>query len=53
VEEQRKAIIAALSDRLPKYMRPNKYLRMEKMPLNAHAKIDRRLIRGMYDEGKL
>ena len=53
VEEQRKAIIAALSDRLPKYMRPNKYLRMEKMPLNAHAKIDRRLIRSMYDEGKL
>ena len=52
-EEQRKAIIAALSDRLPKYMRPNKYLRMEQMPLNAHAKIDRRLLRTMYDEGRI
>lgn len=52
-QDRRKEIIAALSATLPKYMRPNKYLRMEQMPLNAHAKIDRRLLHGMYDEGKL
>ena len=52
-EDLRKQIIAALSGRLPKYMRPNKYLRMEQMPLNAHAKIDRRLLRSMYDEGRI
>ena len=50
LEEQ---IIQALSDRLPKYMRPNRYLRMEQMPLNAHAKIDRRLLRTMYEEGRI
>ena len=52
-EEQKRAIIAALSDRLPKYMRPNKYLRMDRLPLNAHAKIDRRLLRSMYDGGRI
>jgi len=52
-EDRKRAIIAALSDRLPKYMRPNKYLRMDLLPLNAHAKIDRRLLRSMYDEGRL
>ncbi len=52
-EERRKQIIQALSDRLPKYMRPNRYLRMEQMPLNAHAKIDRRLLRTMYEEGRI
>ena len=31
----------------------NRYLRMEQMPLNAHAKIDRRLLRTMYEEGRI
>ena len=52
-EDRRREIIAALSIHLPKYMRPNKYLRMEQMPLNAHAKIDRRLLRQMYEDGTL
>ena len=52
-EDRRKQIIQALSDRLPKDMRPNRYLRMEQMPLNAHAKIDRRLLRTMYEEGRI
>ena len=52
-EERRKQIIQALSDRMPTYMRPNRYLRMEQMPLNAHAKIDRRLLRTMYEEGRI
>jgi hypothetical protein len=26
---------------------------MEQMPLNAHAKIDRRLLRTMYEEGRI
>ena len=51
--DERKAIIAALSERLPKYMRPNKYLRIDRMPLNSHAKIDRRLLRKEYEEGGL
>ena len=52
-EDRRRQIATALVDRLPKYMRPNKYIRMEQMPLNAHVKIDRRLLRTMYEEGKL
>ena len=52
-EDRRRQIATALVERLPKYMRPNKYIRMEQMPLNAHVKIDRRLLRTMYEEGKL
>ena len=43
----RMEIIAALSEKLPKYMRPNKYIQVKTMPLNAHAKIDRRQLREM------
>jgi hypothetical protein len=28
-------------------MRPNKYVQVESMPLNAHAKIDRKKLREM------
>jgi acyl-coenzyme A synthetase/AMP-(fatty) acid ligase len=52
-EDRRRQIASALIERLPKYMRPNKYIRMDQMPLNAHVKIDRRLLRTMYEEGKL
>ena len=46
-KDMRKEIIAALSEKLPKYMRPNKYVQVESMPLNAHAKIDRKKLREM------
>lgn len=52
-EEQRMALIKALSVRLPKYMRPNVYLRVDRLPLNGHGKIDRPLLRTMYEEGRL
>ena len=43
-EENRKAIVRALSEKLPKYMWPNRYVHMENMPLNAHGKIDRKAL---------
>ena len=46
-KDMRREIIAALSEKLPKYMRPNKYIQVKTMPLNAHAKIDRRQLREM------
>ena len=30
-----------LSDYLPEYMLPNKYVKLERMPLNMNGKIDR------------
>ncbi len=48
-KDMRKEIISALSEKLPKYMRPNKYIWIEQMPLNAHAKIDRKQLRAMLE----
>lgn len=42
------AIIAGISEVLPKYMQPNTYVWLEKMPLNAHAKIDRNRLKETY-----
>lgn len=48
--EDRKAIVKSLSQRLPKYMWPNKYIRVESMPLNAHGKIDRKVLAAMQEK---
>ena len=45
------AIIAGISEVLPKYMQPNTYVWLEKMPLNAHAKIDRNRLKETYFHG--
>jgi len=44
-----KEITSALSKILPKYMIPNIYRKVKKMPYNANSKIDRVLLRNEYD----
>ena len=34
-----------ISDKLPAYMRPNKFIRVKQMPYNANGKIDRKLLK--------
>lgn len=45
---ERKDIVQALSERLPKYMMPNRYLYLEKLPRTANGKIDRRVLQEKY-----
>lgn len=40
-------IISSISELLPKYMQPNKYVWLEKMPLNSHGKTDRQALKTM------
>ena len=40
-EECKKEIVTELSQRLPKYMWPNIYIRHDRLPLNKNGKIDR------------
>lgn len=44
-------IIKALRTRLPKYMLPNIFKKLDKMPYNANGKIDRALLKEMYFNG--
>lgn len=41
-QDYRKEIVKGLSETFPKYMWPNKYCLYEQLPMNAHAKIDRK-----------
>lgn len=43
-------IMSGISEALPKYMQPNRYVWLQKMPLNAHAKIDRNKLKEEYFE---
>lgn len=47
-KEDNSSIAAKLSEIIPKYMLPNKYIWLEKMPLNNHAKIDRVKLKENY-----
>ena len=44
------ALIEAMNDRLPNYMRPNRYIRVRQMPYNANGKIDRKYLKGNYNQ---
>lgn len=44
-EEKTKDIVQELGKKLPKYMWPNIYLRMDKLPLNKNGKIDRKSLK--------
>lgn len=48
----RKGIIDRLKDALPKYMIPNIFIPMESLPLNKNGKIDRQLLRRIYEENR-
>ncbi len=41
-------IITHIDSIIPKYMFPNKFIRLEKMPYNANGKIDRKLLKDSY-----
>lgn len=43
-----KEITGRLKDRLPRYMLPNVYHRIESMPINLNGKIDRALLKNQY-----
>lgn len=45
-------IVAGLKVKLPKYMWPNKYCFMEKLPMNKNGKIDRIKLKEDYMEGE-
>jgi len=42
----------ALSERVPKYMLPSRWLELEALPKNATGKIDRRRLRTMFQSGR-
>ena len=44
------ALIEAMNGRLPNYMRPNRYIRVRQMPYNANGKIDRKYLKGNYNQ---
>lgn len=45
-----KVILSGVRDRLPKYMLPNKMFFLDEMPHNANGKIDKKLIKQLYNE---
>lgn len=44
-----KELTEALKSRLPRYMLPNKLIRLEQMPFTANGKIDRVTLKNMYE----
>ena len=47
---KQEALSLTVSDKLPAYMRPNKFIRIRQMPYNANGKIDRKLLKKNYME---
>ena len=48
-EATKEEIIETLKKKLPKYMIPNIFMQMERLPLTKNGKIDRKAIREAYD----
>lgn len=46
-ETERESIIQEMKKKLPQYMIPGKFIRIEKMPMNANGKIDRKRLQEM------
>ncbi len=49
-EDSEKELAAALKTKLPRYMIPNKIIRLEQMPFTANGKIDRVTLKKLYEE---
>ena len=47
---KQEALSAAVSGKLPAYMRPNKFIRIRQMPYNSNGKVDRKLLKKNYLE---
>ena len=43
-------IKAALGEKMPDYMIPRFFKRLEAMPLNANGKLDRKALKSLYEE---
>ena len=42
-------IVAHIKDLVPKYMYPNQFMKIKKMPYNANGKVDRVAVKGLLD----
>ncbi len=49
-EPTEKELAAALKAKLPRYMLPNRILKLDAMPFTANGKIDRVTLQGMYEK---
>lgn len=45
--ENQREIVKPLAKSLPKYMWPNRYIKLDSMPMNSHAKIDRKKLESL------
>lgn len=52
-KECNETIMEELDELLPKYMLPNQYVYLEKLPLSLHGKIDRQALKEMIDHGRI
>ena len=50
-EPDAKELTAALKTKLPRYMLPNRIIRLEQLPFTANGKIDRIALKKMYENG--
>lgn len=51
-EMEEKSLAELLKEKLPRYMIPNRIIRLEQMPLTANGKIDRVTLKKNYQTGK-
>ena len=51
LKDLRKQITLELQKKLPKYMWPNRYIRLAELPMSSHGKIDRVKLREWYRNG--
>ena len=49
--DNKKAIISNMKKKVPDYMVPNVYRRIERMPINKNGKTDRKLLKQIYLDG--
>ena len=47
-----KALVTILREKLPRYMIPNKVIRLDNMPLTANGKLDRVALKNLFDSEK-
>lgn len=46
-------LVQSLSDKLPVYMQPGRYIKLQQLPLNANGKVDRLLLKKQISEGEI